>query len=133
MTDPSAGSVPVAVAVVVHDGKVLVGERAETDTLAGFAEFPGGKVEVNESPEAAAIRECREETGLLVRVARLLNQVQHAYEHATVKIDFFLCECDRPAAPLEPYRWVSLQELSDHRFPPANETVLARLQDVFAD
>ena len=127
------GIVKVAVAVVLSDGMVLVGKRSADADLGGFDEFPGGKVEVNESPEAAAIRECREETGLLVRVARLLNQVQHAYEHATVKIDFFLCECDRPAAPLEPYRWVSLQELSDHRFPPANETVLARLQDVFAD
>ena len=122
-----------AVALIDVDGRILLAQRPEGKSMAGLWEFPGGKVEVNESPEAAAIRECREETGLLVRVARLLNQVQHAYEHATVKIDFFLCECDRPAAPLEPYRWVSLQELSDHRFPPANETVLARLQDVFAD
>src|SRR4051812_46830278 len=60
----------VAIAVVEHDGKSLVGERPAGVALAGFAEFPGGKVEPGESPEAAAVRECIEESGLQVEIVR---------------------------------------------------------------
>ena len=57
----------VAIAVVEHDGCFLVGVRPEGKPLAGFAEFPGGKVDHGETPEQAAIRECREESGLADR------------------------------------------------------------------
>src|SRR5437764_2006476 len=55
---------PIAVAVVEKDGHFLVGQRPEGVSLAGLWEFPGGKIEPGESPEAAAVRECLEETGV---------------------------------------------------------------------
>src|SRR5262249_13310601 len=58
----------VAIAVVEHGERFLVGIRPEGKPLAGFAEFPGGKVNDGETPEAAAIRECDEESGLRIEV-----------------------------------------------------------------
>ena len=58
----------IAVAVVERDGSFLIGLRTAGLSLAGMAEFPGGKVEPGESPSAAAVRECLEETGLQIEV-----------------------------------------------------------------
>ncbi|MDP6469251.1 MAG: NUDIX domain-containing protein, partial [Pirellulaceae bacterium] len=59
----------IAIAVVEHNGRFLVGMRPVETVLAGFSEFPGGKVEPNEVPAQAAVRECLEETGLEVEVS----------------------------------------------------------------
>jgi 8-oxo-dGTP diphosphatase len=88
----------VAVAVVEHDGKFLVGERPEGAPLAGFAEFPGGKVEPGETPEEAAVRECVEESGLHVEIVRELMVKRHQYDHGLLQIHFFLCRRDQSAA-----------------------------------
>jgi mutator protein MutT len=64
MTETAGKPIAVAIAVLEHNGKFLVGVRPPGVPLAGLAEFPGGKIDLGETPEAAAIRECREETGL---------------------------------------------------------------------
>ena len=69
MTIPSE-PVSIAVAVVQHAGTVLIGRRAPEAPLGGLWEFPGGKVGPDETPGEAAARECREETGLAVRIGR---------------------------------------------------------------
>ena len=62
--------VRVAIAIVEQNGQFLVGVRPESVPLAGLAEFPGGKVHDDETAAAAAVRECREETGLQVVIDR---------------------------------------------------------------
>lgn len=95
----------IAVAVVRHGADYLVGRRPDGVPLAGFWEFPGGKVEPLESAEAAAVRECREETGLDVHVVGEFPPVDFAYSHGTLRLRFFACEladARRGAAPFEP-------------------------------
>lgn len=82
----------IAVAVVRHGGDYLVGRRPEGVPLAGYWEFPGGKVEPRETAEAAAVRECREETGLDVQVVGEFPPVDFAYSHGTLRLRFFSCE-----------------------------------------
>ena len=118
----------IAVAVVHRDGRFLIGLRAEGAALGGCWEFPGGKVKPQETPAAAAVRECLEETGLLVRVEGDYPPAEHDYEHARVRLHFFACACvdqtsDLPAR----FRWVTAAELSRHDFPPANAALLSRL------
>jgi len=127
--DNSAGPrVEIAIAVVGRAGEYLVGLRPEGTALAGLWEFPGGKVEQGESPEAAACRECLEETGLVVRVVGRYASVEHDYAHARVTLHFLACVAVQEAGPLPArFRWVPAGELPRYRFPPANDSVLRSL------
>jgi mutator protein MutT len=118
----------IAVAVVQRDGMFLIGRRDEGTALAGYWEFPGGKLESGETPEAAAVRECLEETGLDVRVTGAYPATSHDYDHASLRLHFLACEViDQRSVLPDRFRWASAQELGDYRFPPANQALLDHL------
>ena len=118
----------VAIAVVESAGKVLVGVRPEGTTLAGMHEFPGVKCESDETPRSCAVRECREETGLMVVPRDHLLTTTHEYDHGKVELHFWRCGLspDLPdcAPATQPFRWVNLGELSQLNFPEGNQEVL---------
>ncbi len=111
-----------------RDGRYLIRERPAGTVYAGYWEFPGGKVEPGETPEQATIRECLEETGLTVAAVRLRAVVEHTYSHGFVRLHFIDCApVDPDAEPFPACRWVAASELAGHRFPEANEAILAEL------
>jgi 8-oxo-dGTP diphosphatase len=118
----------IAIAVVAQDGRFLIGQRGADELLAGVWEFPGGKVEAGETPDQAAVRECREETGLLVAVVGAYDRVVYSYPHGEIELHFFAC---RPIVagqtPAAKFRWVPAEELARYEFPAANATLVARL------
>jgi mutator protein MutT len=128
--------VAIAVAVVQRRGvtnrgvEFLIGLRPEGAPLAGYWEFPGGKVQTGEAAEAAAVRECQEETGLAVHVLSEYPAVAHSYAHGHLLLRFFACEVvgDSALEPDSRFRWVPRRELADYQFPPANRALLAALQ-----
>lgn len=120
---------PIAIAVVEHEGAFLIGQRPLGVPLAGLWEFPGGKIEPGETPAAAAIRECREETGLVVEAtSEFPNEVQQ-YDHGAVQLHFIACRVtsSAPIEPLPPFRWVARSSLPDHAFPAGNRNLLKLL------
>ena len=120
-----ARRVDIAVAVVEREGHFLIGLRPAGGTLAGLWEFPGGQVEPGETPEAAAVRECLEETGFSIRITGHYPRVEHDYEHALVCLHFFAGAVIEPRSPLPArFRWVSRVELAHYPFPPANAGLL---------
>ncbi len=123
--------IEVSIAVVKSGRSFLVGIRPEGVPLAGFAEFPGGKLLSGESPQAAAVRECREETGLAVEVTGEYPSTMHCYEHGLLHIHFFRCRTanDSPqgSKPRPPFRWVESEELANLQFPAANAQLMRLL------
>ncbi len=129
-------TVNVGVAVVTCRGKVLVGIRPPGSTLAGFAEFPGGKAHEGEDTASCAERECWEETGLRVQAVRKLYscrlETPEEKEEAG-EIHFWLCRLvkqqERFPKPTRPFRWLPLEQLAQEQFPEANQPVLQMLQN----
>jgi len=122
----------IGIAIVEFAGCYLVGTRQPGQDLAGMAEFPGGKCEAGESPEACAVRECLEETGVAVIPKRLLERVQHEYAHESVDLYFWLCRVagdsdeipvSRPV-PGNGFQWKSVDELRGLSFPEANASIV---------
>jgi 8-oxo-dGTP diphosphatase len=123
--------VRIGIAVVESAGCVLVGQRPEGVPLPGLAEFPGGKCETGEIPRSCVVRECREETGLIIVPREHLATVEHSYPHGDVELHFWRCGLSPGlpdhAVPSAPFRWVSFEELATLNFPEANRTVLDQL------
>ncbi len=128
MTGPAT---PVGVAVVLCNDRCLVGTRSDNIPLAGRCEFPGGKCLAGESPRDAAVRECREETGLEIEPVALLGQATHVYDHGSVDVQFWYCRPRADAAEQTSHRgfhWVAVDRLDAQRFPAANAEVIEALR-----
>jgi 8-oxo-dGTP diphosphatase len=126
--------VRVGLGLISRDGCYLVRQRPElpNSPMPGYWEFPGGKCDSGESPEAAALRECREETGLDVRVVRERRVRLHRYPHGLVELHYFDCVPSNDAA--EPttgsgFRWIPVEKLATLVFPEANDEVLRDLAE----
>jgi 8-oxo-dGTP diphosphatase len=131
MTAASGPVVVVAAAVVEQDGRLLVTRRLAGTHLAGAWEFPGGKCEPDETPDACLCREMREELDVgFVTGARILV-TRHVYTERTVELHFYRGTIDRaPSAVLgQDIRWVTRAELGSLPFPEADRELIALLAD----
>jgi len=123
-----------ALALVDADGRVLIARRPEGKPMAGLWEFPGGKVQDGETPEAAAIREAREELGIDTRTSCLAPLVfaSHAYDDFHLLMPLYACRVWAGAiVPQEGQAvdWVRPVRLRDYPMPPADEPLVALLRD----
>ncbi len=118
----------IAVAVVEHDGQFLVGLRPPGVPLAGYWEFPGGKVHADETPAVAAVRECREETGLSIELCGEYPDVVHQYDHDRLRLFFFAARCvSAHVEPQTPFLWLPRANFGQLTFPPANAALVSYL------
>lgn len=121
--------IQVAIGLIMYQGKILLGWRDEALHQGGRFEFPGGKIEKDEQPEAAVIREIKEEVGIDVEVIKLFQALIFNYPDRTVHLSFYVCQPN--AAQLEkimlPWQWIALDELKNYTFPEANQSIIQRL------
>ena len=122
-----------AVALVDADGRVLLAERPEGKSLAGLWEFPGGKVEPGETPEAALIRELHEELGIDTHASCLapLTFASHSYDDFHLLMPLFICRRWKGIAqPREGQKlaWVRAKDLRSYDMPPADVPLIPIIQ-----
>jgi len=124
-----------AVALVDRDGRVLIAQRPEGKSMAGLWEFPGGKVDPGETPEAALIRELQEELGIDTRQSCLapLTFASHAYESFHLLMPLYVCRVwQGTPTPREGQQlaWVRPLKLKDYPMPPADIPLIAMIRDL---
>lgn len=124
-----------ACALVDADGRVLLAKRPEGRSLAGLWEFPGGKVEPNERPEEALIRELAEELGIDVTESCLapLTFASHSYDDFHLLMPLYVCrKWEGELRPLEGQEltWARPNRLAGFDMPPADEPLKAMLRDL---
>jgi 8-oxo-dGTP diphosphatase len=125
----------VACALIDPDGRVLIAQRPEGKHMAGLWEFPGGKVEERETPEDALIRELKEELEIKMCKPCLapLSFASHAYEDFHLLMPLFAARrWEGVISPAEgqSIKWVRPNRLRDYPMPPADEPLIAHLQDM---
>jgi len=128
-------TIEVAIAIVFRDGKILITRRKADTPLGGYWEFPGGKCEVNESPEVCALRELREEVCIVARITQSLEIIEHHYPHARVRIHPFICQHEEGEAQLVDVvdaRWIEPGSLLTYQFPEANAALNQSIVDRFS-
>lgn len=124
----------VAVALIDADGRVLLAQRPPGKSLAGLWEFPGGKVEPGEVPEAALIRELHEELGIDTWSSCLapLTFASHSYPDFHLLMPLFACRRWKgtpQAREGQTLAWVRANALKDYPMPPADLPLIPILRD----
>lgn len=133
-TDAKPIVLVAAAALVDIDGRVLLARRPEGKAMAGLWEFPGGKVQPGELPEAALIRELREELGIDTRTSCLapLAFASHSYDEFHLLMPLYVCRVwqgDPQPHEGQELAWVRPPRLGDYDMPPADAPLTAILRD----
>ncbi|MBV1867625.1 MAG: 8-oxo-dGTP diphosphatase MutT [Marinosulfonomonas sp.] len=123
-----------AAALIDKDGRVLLAQRPEGKSMAGLWEFPGGKIEPGETPEAALIRELHEELGIDTWQSCLapLTFASHAYDDFHLLMPLFACRKWQgipQAQESQSLVWVHAKNLRDYPMPPADIPLISILRD----
>ena len=125
----SSGPVTVVAAVIDDGGRFLVTRRQNGVHLEGYWEFPGGKIDPEETHTAALRREIREELDADAEVGELLLATTHAYPEKTVTLFFYRCRIAGTPRPLvdQEMRWVTRGEMAELKFPEADGELIKAL------
>lgn len=123
-----------AVALIDPDGRVLLAQRPEGKSMAGLWEFPGGKVETRETPEAALIRELEEELGIETWASCLapLTFASHSYDDFHLLMPLFACRKwggTPQSRENQTLKWVKPSEMRDYPMPAADVPLIPILRD----
>jgi len=122
----------IGVAVITdNQGRILIDRRLPRGVMAGLWEFPGGKIEENETVADCIVREIREELGIEIRVGEHLITIEHDYPEFTVNLIVHLCSLIKgEPQPIEcaEVRWVNLEEITQYKFPEANYEIIRLLR-----
>ncbi len=122
--------IDVVAAIIQKDDRIFATQRGYGEWQ-DWWEFPGGKMEVGETPEEALVREIREELSAEIRVGELLTTVEYDYPKFHLTMHCFLCTLVGEALHLnehEAARWLSKEELDSVKWLPADEIVIEEVR-----
>lgn len=122
----------VTAGIIRHNGKILIAQRKRGKSLEYFWEFPGGKLEDGETMQQCLQRELIEEFNLPVTVGDFFMQSRFDYDFGTIVLNAFWAECESDDISFHPdheqARWVTIAEMDNYKFPPADMPILEALK-----
>jgi len=120
----------VTAALIERNGKILLAKRKKDDPLRDKWEFPGGKIEANESPEACLQRELREELGIDAEIGEFFCSSHYEYEHAAIELIVYRIKSftgDIKPQVHDDLAWVAPADLKKYDMPAADKPVIEKL------
>lgn len=124
----------VTCSVLIHRGKILLCQRSEQMKLPLKWEFPGGKVEANESPRNCIIREIQEELDLKIYVHHQLNTIIHNYSDFSLSLIPFICTCSNINYVLKEHKdavWCSIDDIKNFDLAEADKPIIDELRTLW--
>ena len=115
--------IPVVGAVIFRNGKILAAQRKSESKLGGLWEFPGGKIEPNESPRDALTREINEELEAEIEIHEEICTTIYEYDFATVKLTTFRCTIQTDILTLNEHqdaKWLNIDDIYSVTWAPAD-------------
>ena len=120
----------VTAAVIRKDGRILIAQRPVGGRLGGLWEFPGGKVELDETLPQCLRREIKEELGIRIKVGKPITSIDHAYTHFKITLYAFECEfvSGKPQAlQVQDFKWVRMSELKKYAFAKTDLRIISAI------
>ncbi len=117
----------VVIGIIRRAGKVLICQRPEGKSFAGYWEFPGGKLEPGETLRECLEREVWEELAIRVRPTLALPVIDHDYPNGPIRLHPYVCqhvEGEPQMLACQAVKWVEPSDLRAHQFPPANDELI---------
>lgn len=133
--DPKQLIIVASVALINSDNQILIAQRPKEKHLSGLWEFPGGKVEQNESPENTLIRELKEELNVNInqKCVAPLTFSEFDYKEFNLLLLLYVCrrwDGDPESMENNPIKWVKSNKLREYKMPPADDSLIYCLQDL---
>lgn len=130
MTD---NQIEVVGAAIIKNQKVLAMQRSETMTLPGLWEFPGGKIEADESEEEALVREIKEELNIDIEILDYVNEASYPYDFGTVCLKVYTAQIIEGEISLEEHsdgKWLATDELHQVTWAPVDIPAVETLKQI---
>ena len=124
--------IPVSSGLIIQNNKVLIGLRSESDNGGGLWEFPGGKIEIDESSEDAVIRELNEELDIIVDEPKKIMQYSHRFKNLIFDISFFEVISFKGSIKKvvhDELEWVDLASINNYNFISGDLLIIERLMN----
>lgn len=125
--------IEVTAAVIIENKKVLLARRKQREILSGFWEFPGGKIELGESPQLCIERELREEFKVTSEAGVVIAENTHSYNNGAIKLIAIRVELNNRHISLSVHdkvEWVAISGLLDTKLAPADIPIAEKIQEL---
>lgn len=122
----------VTAAIIIRDNKILLARRKEGERLAGYWEFPGGKIEKDETPQTCLERELYEELGVRARAGEVIAESEYHYDHGSIKLLAIRAELLDDNLALQVHdrvEWVDILEIMKYKLAPADVPVALKIME----
>ena len=133
MTDTETPKITrVTAAILINDEKIMIAKRKSSGKLPNKWEFPGGKIENNETPEQCLRREMKEEFDIDVSVGEYLGSSIYYYDHISIELMAYRTYWEKGEIDLkdhDEFKWISLEQLAEFDFAPADMVFVEKLKN----